>query len=118
MAQLSNYLNMKISYNRSYAIWLWWVPTVLYLQPFPSFLSKPHSTCDFFGGKILCQILLLELATEVDMLPKQENQSPSVEFFTVKVGKKVSFTTSFKLHAESVALSFSIYMNHEIKGNT
>ena len=53
------------------------------------------------------------------MLPKQENQSPSIEFFIVKFGKKVSFTTSFKLHDMiSVALSFSIYMNHEIKGNT
>lgn len=52
----------------------------------PSLISwvQPHSTCDFFGGKILFQILLLELAAEVDMLPKQENQSPSIEFFIVK----------------------------------
>ena len=87
-------------------------------NPSPHFWVQPHSTCDFFGGKILFQILLLELAAEVATLPKQENQSPSVEFFTVKLGKKVSFTTSFKLHAISVGLSFSIYMNHEIKGNT
>lgn len=42
------------------------------------------------GGKILFQILLLELAAEVDMLPKQENQSPSIEFFIVKFGKFLS----------------------------